>query len=357
MEASAGIVNIVGAGPAGSALASMLARRGFEVRVYEQASKPGLKPCGRAIPKSVDLSRLGLEPPGECIVNRLAGARLYVDGEFAVEVTGLEGFIIDRTCYTSILLDNNNINVYFKSHYVWKANTVKLHDGTIVRLPPENTILAVGSPGYQGEKIDAVQAIIPASSSLPVEDEKIDVYFDTEILGYYWLFPRGDGTVEAGVGGYRSAGGLLKLLYKFLDHIGSAKPIRVEGAKIAVGGVNVPEGWPLKVGEAAGFVLPLTGEGIRPSILSAAAVAEAIAGGSDPRRSMLKSRMAEAVNAQRYILEKMKRLKPEARRKVLLSIPGDLHAKVALGEFTLGELKRAALTRPRLMAVLLRYLL
>ncbi len=357
MEAGAGIINIIGAGPAGSALASMLARRGFEVRVYEQASKPGLKPCGRAIPKSADLSRLGLEPPSECIVNRLVGARLYVDGEFAVEVTGLEGFIIDRTCYTSMLLDNYNINVYYRSRYVWNANAVKLHDGTIIRLPPENTVLAVGNPGYQGEKIDAVQAIIPASSSLPIEDGKIDIYFDTKILGYYWLFPRGDGTVEAGVGGYRSASRLLSLLQKFLDRIGDSKPIRVEGAKIAVGGVSVPDGWPLKVGEAAGFVLPLTGEGIRPSILSAAAAAEAIARGSDPKQSMLKSRMAGAVNAQRYILEKMKRLKAEARRKVLLSIPGDLHARVALGELTLGELKRVALTRPRLMAVLLRYVL
>ncbi|MBI4539783.1 MAG: NAD(P)/FAD-dependent oxidoreductase [Gemmatimonadetes bacterium] len=55
-------VLIVGAGPAGSALACLLAERGWDVRVLERARFPRPKPCGECVnPGGVEaLSRLGL---------------------------------------------------------------------------------------------------------------------------------------------------------------------------------------------------------------------------------------------------------------------------------------------------------
>ena len=40
---------VVGGGPAGSALAIMLGRRGVRVRLYEKATHPRLKPCGEGL--------------------------------------------------------------------------------------------------------------------------------------------------------------------------------------------------------------------------------------------------------------------------------------------------------------------
>lgn len=56
-------IAIVGGGPAGSSLAIMLGRRGFQVELYEQARFPRDKPCGEGLlPAGVDVLReLGVE--------------------------------------------------------------------------------------------------------------------------------------------------------------------------------------------------------------------------------------------------------------------------------------------------------
>ena len=75
-------VIIAGAGPAGSALAGLLALEGMDVVVLDRAEFPRTKPCGECInPGGVSaLTRLGLlDVVQKCSPVRLAGWDLLTD--------------------------------------------------------------------------------------------------------------------------------------------------------------------------------------------------------------------------------------------------------------------------------------
>jgi flavin-dependent dehydrogenase len=95
--------------------------------------------------------------------------------------------------------------------------------------------------------------------------------------GYGWLFPKGD-HVNVGIGGWKYTGPTLRArLDEVARHYGLAPerltalrgyhlPVRRRGARIARGRVAL-------VGDAAGLVDPLSGEGIYAAILSGRAAA------------------------------------------------------------------------------------
>ena len=346
---------VVGGGPAGAALAWSLGRRGFRVLVAEALPRPGLKPCGRGIPDAGDLP-FGV--PGECVARRVRGARLFVDGREAFSIEGgLEGYIVDRTCLVEALVSMGGAELATRAFYDKRRSTLRV-GGRIVDVDRGKTIIAGGHPYYPGEKISAVQVLVRGDWP-----DRLDIFFDTRLVGYYWIFPSTPGLVEVGVGGFASTEELKGLLDKFLrshpatEDLRRGDIVRFEGARIAVGGVwrGGLERWPLHIGEAAGFVYPLTGEGIRPSMLSAVRLAEALAEGRSPV-SILGEEPARGVNLQRRILDSVKRMSPEERASLLLSIPSELHVKVALGRASWRDLAGALVRRPRLLAKLAKFI-
>jgi len=321
-----GEIAVIGAGPAGAAAAAVLAKRGYRVRVYEAHSKPGVKPCGRGIPSTRDLP---VRVPRDSVVRRIVGAKLYVDGEEVFDLEGrLEGYIVDKAHMLHSIIVESGAEPVYKAYY--KNGRVRV-GGRIIE--PEKALLAVGHGYYEGEKIDAVQYRM---KSRAFEDlDKLLIYFDTELIGYYWIFPARGDEADVGVGGYAGVQDLFHMLDHFIsnnDLTRNAKILRREGAKIAVGGLRLRtlDGHPL-IGEAAGFVLPLTGEGIRPSMISGAAAAEALAEERDPLQAMRSTKIARGIEIQRRILESVKRKTPAERRRLLRKLPLRYHVRVALG--------------------------
>jgi len=326
-------VSVIGAGPAGAAAAAVLARHGYRVRVYEAHSRPGVKPCGRGIPSTRDLP---VRIPPDSIVRRIVGAKLYVDGEEVFDLEGrLEGYIVDKTVMLHSIIVESGAEPVYKAYY--SSGRVRV-GGRIIE--PRKALLAVGHGYYRGEKIDAVQYRM--KGRLFEDLNKLLIYFDTELIGYYWIFPARGDEADVGVGGYASAQELFRMLDKFIagnELTRNARILRREGARIAVGGLSLDtlDGHPL-IGEAAGFVLPLTGEGIRPSMISGAAAARALVDGRDPIQAMRETRIARGIDTQRRILESVKRKTPAERRRLLRSIPLRYHVRVALGEISNLEL-------------------
>jgi len=326
-------VSVIGAGPAGAAAAAVLAKRGYRVRVYEAHSRPGVKPCGRGIPSTRDLP---VRIPRDSIVRRVVGAKLYVDGEEVFDLEGeLEGYIVDKASMLHSIIVESGAEPVYKAYY--KNGRVRV-GGRVIE--PRRALLAVGHGYYSGEKIDAVQYRM--KGRLFEDLDKLLIYFDTELIGYYWIFPARGDEADVGVGGYASAQELFSMLDRFVasnELTRDAKILKREGAKIAVGGLRLGtlDGHPL-IGEAAGFVLPLTGEGIRPSMISGAAAAEALAEGKDPLRAMRKTRIASGIETQRRILERVKLKTPAERRRLLKKLPLRYHVRVALGEIGSWEL-------------------
>ncbi len=344
---------VIGAGPAGAAAAAKLARMGYNVTVFEALAKPAVKPCGLGIPLVDDLP---VKVPKDTVLTEINGARLYVDGSLAVEIRGwLKGYIVDKRKMLEAIIIESGAELLTKSFYDISRNSVKI-GGSRIDLSKwrDKILLAGGWAYYPGEKIAAVQVIGKVKD---LETDMLEILFDTELIGYYWIFPLGDEWAEIGVGGYADHHTLLKMLEKFIKN--SRRITRIEarpkGAKIAVGGIKPrKEGHVYLVGEAAGFVLPLTGEGIRPSMISGAAAAEALARGRDPIKAQMSTKMARAINIHRKILDYIKGKPASERRDILLSIPAEVHAEVSLGTLNLARITKALALRPRLAASLLK---
>lgn len=344
---------VVGAGPAGAAAAARLSRMGYSVTVFEANDKPAVKPCGLGIPLVDDLP---VNIPRDTVITEINGARLYVDGSLAVEIRGwLKGYIVDKSRMLEAIIVESGSELVTRAYYNLRLNTVKA-GGSVLDMGKwrGKILLAGGWPYYAGEKIAAVQVVGRVKD---FEPDILEIFFDTRLVGYYWIFPLDGERAEIGVGGYADVHTLLKMLDKFVKE--SRRVVRVEsgpkGAKIAVGGLNLRRLGPAYlVGEAAGFVMPLTGEGIRPSMISGAVTAEALAEGKDPLKAQASTRIARAIRIQRRILEYMKSKSVEERRRILKSIPAEVHAEVSLGTLNIARIAKALATRPWLAASLLK---
>ncbi len=340
-------IAIIGAGPAGAAAASVLAGKGFEVRVFEANRRLGAKPCGKGIPSIGDLP---VRIPRDSVVRRIKGAVLYVNGSLAFDVEeGLEGVIVDKERMLEAIIVESGADLVRGAVFKPSKGVVRIGARYV---EAKRGLLAGGHSFYPGETINAIQYRLksPAFESL----DKLLIYFDTWLIGYYYIFPGPSNEADVGVGGFAGFNDLQVLLDKFIkssEYTKNAVILRREGARIAVGGVKLgTTGGLPRIGEAAGFVLPLTGEGIRPSMISGAVAAEALASGRDPRDSMDKSSIARGVRVQRRILEKVKAMAPEKRAKLLKSIPAEAHAMIALGKIDRRSLARVLARHPRLLA-------
>ena len=347
-------IHIVGAGPAGATLAYHLSKKGYTVHVYEAAHKPGMKPCGRAIP---GVEGIGVNIPENCIQRPLRGAKLYVDGEEVFDLHGLNGYIIDRTCMFQALINESGAEVFYRSRYDPNTSTVRVNGSDKITIPSSAILVNAGGHAfYPGEKINAIQYIY--ETSILDEQDTIEVYFDTKLIGYYWVFPSTPGYAEVGVGGYADFNTLRVLLEKFTSRDPRFRDktlSKIEGARIAVGGIKINKyNGSITIGEAAGFVLPLTGEGIRPSMLSALSLADAIEKGKNPVKALEKSKIAESIMIQRRILEGVKKLSVPERRELLRNIPGDLHASIALGNISKMSITKALVSKPKIAKMLIK---
>jgi len=318
---------VVGAGPAGVGAAVALSKAGYKVVVHEAMERPGLKPCGRGIPVVGDLP---VRVPGDAVVRRIREAVMYVNGEYLFTLKDIfTGYIVDKTLFLEHALSEAGAEARYKSKFDVRSGRIGGPGG----FKPEIGLFAGGHPYYDGEKIMAIQYIIETREY--DDSESLEIYFDTGLLGYYYIFPGKPGTVEVGVGGFATPRHLKTLLDKFVksrENLRDKRILKVEGARIAVGGLSLgyTGGLP-RIGEAAGFVMPLTGEGIRPSMISGYTAGKALAEGGDPLKAQGASPIAEAIELQRRVLNAVKRMDPEERAQILKALPPEVHAELSLG--------------------------
>ncbi len=169
-------------------------------------------------------------------------------------------------------------------------------ESTAAHLPPEPAWYARGF---------ALEATVPYTAlpaKLPAGDAPLDLVFDFSPIagGYGWLFPKGD-HINIGIGGFvpqetnhTAASGdpamhyetVTRNLLNSYTHIklgvdlpilASLPGVHVTGQHLGLGGdAYIPQGRILLTGDAAGFVDPLTGEGIHSALVSGQAAAAAI---------------------------------------------------------------------------------
>jgi geranylgeranyl reductase family protein len=316
-------VLVVGAGPAGSSAAAWSARAGMDVVVADAASFPRDKTCGDGLtPRAVaELDRLGLarwarsraynqglraHGFGQTLYLRWPGGTLP-DWGSAVPRTILDNAIRDAAIQSgATALDSlRAVDVRWQDGKV--SGVVFRRGKEFHEIGCERLVVADGVRSQLGRVLgrtwhrDTAYGVAARSymSSTMSDDPWISSHLELrgtqgEILsGYGWIFPLGGGEVNVGVGtlatAKRPADVALRPLMQFYaderrDEFGLSGPLRMPTSAMlpmggAVSGVAGPN-WAL-VGDSAGCVNPLNGEGIDYGLEGGRFVADLLAEKAD----------------------------------------------------------------------------
>lgn len=287
---------VIGGGPAGAAAAIVAARAGVRVVVFEKGPHGRDKVCGDGLtPRAVaalEELKIDLSP-----AHRIDGLRMIAgkkSRELAWPTTDRfpnHGAVWPRHRFDTHLIDvaiEAGADVRFECEALPELEGDRVvgvrAGGESWRAPL--TVLAAGAQGAAAKLLGAerdpnepfglaIRAYAPTprhaerhlEACLSLRDEH-----GTPVPGYGWMFPAGDGTVNIGVGALSTMKGFKKLnLNTLLDQYAAIvrEPWGLGGYLDKPRAWRLPmscvrrsgPGW-LAVGDAAGFVNPMNGEGI-----------------------------------------------------------------------------------------------
>jgi flavin-dependent dehydrogenase len=298
------IVAIVGGGPAGAHCARRLAEAGLQATVFEP--RTGFeKACGGGIPERA-LRRFPFlaDPrlPGRAIRRCLLVSPSGAEAEFPLRDplrvfsrAALHAFLLDRARAAGARVEPLRVTGFGRApgDGRWTVRVAAPDPGP-ARGPFDFLVGADGAAGCCRRRLAGVPPAAGPSQGLGcylpgVSEDRITLKFHAGLHGYLWVFPRPDHSSAGicGTLGRPPAAGLWRLLEGFLRPryggpiLGRAPRYAalIPAAGPGPGGPPVQgEGWAL-LGDAAGFVDPLTREGIHYALLSAELLAEALAAG------------------------------------------------------------------------------
>lgn len=340
-------VIVVGAGPAGSTVATYLARSGVDVLLLEKTEFPREKVCGDGLtPRGVkQLIDLGIDTSEEAGWVHSRGLRILT-GDLTLELdwpdlTSYPPYGVSRTRHDfddllaklavkagARLYERTTVTGAITSpggrvvgveakvgpertpvHY--RAPLVLACDGVSARLA-----LSVGI--QKNEKRPMGVAVRQYYKSPRHDDPFIEGHLelwdrsdprDPKLLpGYGWAFPLGDGTVNVGLGMLSTSASFRNtdyraLLRQWLDGTPEEWGYREENAIGKVGGAGLPMGFNrtphyrdglLLLGDAGGMVSPFNGEGISAAMESAQIAAEVVVQALARREGPSRERALEA---------------------------------------------------------------
>ena len=288
-------VLVVGAGPAGSATAIHLARSGATVLLVDKARFPRDKPCGGGLTgRALRHVPCDVEPVVEHVVDRMVvrvgyggkvvrtspdplivmTQRRRLDLHLAEQAAAAGADFRDGIHVGELELDDSGV-------------TARV-DGTAVR-----AAFLVGADGANGVVArhaglggGIVRGVALEGNvrwdALSPESYDATAWVELGVVsgGYGWVFPKGD-HANLGVGGWMSEGPSLRT---HLDRLAAARRVEpsaladVRGHRLPMRELGAPaaRGRALLVGDAAGLVDPLSGDGMYEAFISAKLAAEAI---------------------------------------------------------------------------------
>jgi geranylgeranyl reductase family protein len=310
-------VIVVGAGPAGSATAMALARKGHDVLLLDRKTFPRDKVCGDAVPAGAieKLYALGME-------EKIEAADFYKINR--IRLVSPKGHIMDadlndgnRWNANSVIVPRMEFDALLQEHAVdsgaeFRQAHVKepiLENGQVVGVRARlngttkeiRSKVVIGADGVtsvvarairpdqhvDGHRAVALRAYIEDLEELP---HQVEFYLYDQILpGYAWIFPLAEGQANIGLGmrldTFREGGyNLNEMLDRMLEMPEIKKRVKNGGQLRDVGTwqlnfgsqKNVQRAYAgaLLVGDAAGLINPLTGGGISNAISSAWLAAE-----------------------------------------------------------------------------------
>ncbi len=271
---------VVGAGPAGAAAAGRLGAAGARVLLVDRARFPRDKSCGGGLTgRALRQAPCDVAPVVEEWVSevelRVAGRRrLRRSAEPLVAMT-----------------QRRRLDLHLVEQAV--ARGAEFRDGVKVERVDGQVVVAAGGERLEGRVVlvasgangpstaAGIERGVALEGNAPYPHEgyrgRAVLEFGAVPGGYGWIFPKGD-HVNVGVGGWLAEGPRLRAhLERLRRGDGLAEPTAVRGHRLPMrrdlaGLVAGRTAW---IGDAAGLVDPLSGDGMYEAFLSARLAAEA----------------------------------------------------------------------------------
>jgi geranylgeranyl reductase family protein len=287
---------VVGAGPAGSLSAYRLAQAGASVLLLDRAAFPRDKPCGGGLTmRAVKELPFAVDPVVEHVVDRMAfrlgygpsyerrgqeplilmTQRRLLDAYLAEQAAAAGAEFRDAQRVTAVAEDEDGV-------------TVTVADRT------ERCRLLVGADGANGVTARRLGLCAQPAYGVAFEgnlkhaDADPSKYAGRAVVelgvvpgGYGWVFPKGD-HLNLGIGGWEAEGPALRDRLTALCEAHGVDAARLENLRGHRLPLRTPEARlatrrALVVGDAAGLVDPLSGDGMYEAFLSARLAAAASA--------------------------------------------------------------------------------
>ena len=294
---------VVGAGPSGSLAAREVALNGANVILIDLKSEIGSpKRCAEGVSKQ-GLIDLGIQPNPRWIARKSNGVRLVSPDQTSVWLSEdtielpESGYVLERKVFDKhMAMDaaRAGAKIMIKTR---ATSLERVEDGFIVTAEKMNEeikihahiIIAADGPGSRigrwagldcNTKFDNMESCVQYEmAGLEMENNNvIQLYFGSVAPGgYTWIFPKGEDIANVGIGVLKThtdktAIEHLDEFIKNCPETQNAQPVEINVGGDPVGGL-IEERYGdniLVVGDAAGFVNPLTGGGINSALESGA---------------------------------------------------------------------------------------
>ncbi len=285
-------IAIIGGGPAGALSGALLADGGRDVHIFDE-KLAWEKPCGggltyKALQQYPFLAEAGTECKAvdRCELISPSGQRVRFQLQHPVAIfsrLALNGLLLERARSAGAIVHRERVTKIEGDPGHWRLTT------THGSYSASYVLFAAGARNpFRAQFVSPVSPddlMATAGYFIPIRSSLMQIQFLNEISGYIWVFPRLD-HVSAGIAGKMgetSTRELRRMLEQWLAENGFS----LDGATFyshilpslraqTLQGIEVAgDGWAM-IGDSAGLVDPITGEGLYYALRSAELCAQAV---------------------------------------------------------------------------------
>ncbi len=293
----------MGGSAAGLFAASILARKGLPVRVFERIET--MEPAARTLIVTHRMRNLLGQAADRSVVNEIRRFELFTDGRAATIALKDPDLIIERRTLIQALAEEaqqagaavelgrrfhalhpNGRGLVLEVERCSDGNKEEIHAGTVIGGDGASSRVAKAAGWAPLETVPLVQAIVPLPKDMPPNTARV-WFIPQDTPYFYWLIPESPTTGALGLIGETGAETRL-LLERFLEKR-KLEPIEFQGARIPLYSRWVPVrrkiggSFVYLVGDAAGQVKVTTVGGIVTGFRGAIGVTDAILNGGTSR--------------------------------------------------------------------------
>ena len=299
---------VIGGGPLGSIAGSLIAREGFKVLIIEKQMHPRWKPCGEGISlRGIQLlKQFGLYGAVRNTLWEITGVSINVINEniatniydepvaYTLNRAGFDHALFKHAQKLGAEIHENEkvIDITTSNKNEISIKTTKNEYKSRIIIGADGIYSVVGKKLFRQWKKDEITPCQVARYEIPKKQQifhptTMEYYFIEG--GYGWIFPRAQNDhliLNIGIGKIDEKKSRLGMLFNnFIELLEKEKKVRLRGKEIdgKIWSHPIPTRGPsrgtysdqcLLVGDAGGFVNPITGGGLRYGTISAIHAAE-----------------------------------------------------------------------------------